>query len=664
MRKCLKYFILSILSAALLFNVTACNKNSGEETVESERKSSRSKKTKKESKDQKTADTQDKELSDIKPLNYLTYAKDGSLYYDKLDGSEASKVFDFNPEGVEVMYVEIGTELTKNQNRLIYIKGKRYELFAGDLCYRDIDKDGNLSDEVLIAKEVNDFAASADGDIILYMCGTEYNSNILYEYDAKSAESTKVANGGYYFRVSDDGKRAVYRNENDILFERNVGEQRDERVDEAMYIYGMVGDLEKYYYIDEGKLYIKEFGKESELIDEHVQDISKVYKNGEIYYEKMEDDSAIVDMENLIVDDMQVKDDEILSKADTLIENMEYPFSDQYASDEEYQKALNIYHANEQLRFDLELVEFRNKYRYNVEDYGGATVKRYALYYYDTEKTRKIGDWVTGSYYPGEYYGYGFPYHINDEEPMILFNEFDHTGSEKFNMSDLFTFDSYDYSLAQAAMLMRHKTKVAVEGEVLELEFPQDALRMIAGATYAKDNKSVYVSKVENAYDYYNAELYKVKLGSSDRIKGEFVAENVSAYEVQTTKNGDVYYETGGEDMDESNLWKNFELLYEGGTLYDISDDERCLHISINRSQDIAALRDVVFIDGKEILLDEESEVYVKFDENNNIIFTKTVGTGLFNDEIYIYDKESGKKLIAEDATLVNIERVAEDYMD
>lgn len=668
MKKHIKYFILSILSAALLMNLVACNKNSGEETVESTGKYSRSKKSKDggETKETEVTD-EEKEIIDIKPLNYLTYVKGGSLYYDKLDGSESTKVFDYNPEEVDSMYIEIWTELSKNQNRLIYIKGAMHQLFAGTLCYRDIDEDGNLSDEIVIAEEVNSFSASADGDVILYLIGTNYSDNILYEYNAKSAKSTEVSERVYYCRISDDGKRAVYVDDDGMMFERNISEQKNEQLDESAYIGSVVGDLEKYYYIDYTDyrtLYLKEFGKKAEVIDKNVISVSEAYKNGEIYYQKLEDESESIDVENLIADDMQEQDAETLSKADSVIEDMEYPSYQQYQSDEEYYAALNIYQANEALRLEVEEVHYRNAYRDDIKEDLKATVSKYALYYYDTKKIHRIGDWVTDYYDKWRHYGYAFPHSINEDEPMIVFSEFDSINSDKLNMSQLFTINDFEYNVAETAMFMKNKTKLAIGNKVVELEFPEDAPKIVENITYSEDNKSIYISKLDNVEGYYDGKLYQAKLDSSDKIKCEFLAENIASYSEKTTKNGDLYYETGNPDANEYNLWKNSKIIYKDASLYDISPDGRYISISVNEDEDIETYRNLVLIDGKEVLLDEESDLYVRFDKNNNIIFTKSLDEETYAEDIYIYDEKAGKRLIAEGATFINIELVAEDFAD
>ena len=234
-------------------------------------------------------------------------------------------------------------------------------------------------------------------------------------------------------------------------------------------------------------------------------------------------------------------------------------------------------------------------------------------------------------------------------------------------MSDIFIIEGYRYNVAETAMLMKHKAKVAVAGEVFELNFPQDAPRMIKSIKYAKDNKSVYISKAEDYDDYSKVKLYHAKLEASDSIDCDFVADNILAYSVDTTKNGDIYYATVKDERGNTSLWKNSELLYDEATIYNISEDGRHVHISLLTSVDSPEntynYRSILLTDGKETILDEEGEVYVRIDKNNNIIFAKftDINTGLQN--IYIYDEVYGKRLIVEGAKLVEIELDEEDFV-
>lgn len=171
------------------------------------------------------------------------------------------------------------------------------------LFYRNISKP--KEDAVKLDSDVIMYCVNDNATVVTYLKGSDY---MLYEYDVKKGEKTKLAEDVDFFYVTDDGKKTVFLTDSGDLYLKAVNKDKEKLASDVDELEYYTKDLSAVYYTKEGALYRKDEGKDKEKLASDVSYVVKGYDSGELYFVKRSpDESTLMDY---VDDDMKRADEE------------------------------------------------------------------------------------------------------------------------------------------------------------------------------------------------------------------------------------------------------------------------------------------------------------------------------------------------------------------
>ena len=474
--------------------------------------------------------------SKAEPLNYLLYEKKGNMYYSALDGSDEillAKNDSGEGWGLAEEYGAL-TTLSEDQKRLFYVEIEEGSMFDNTLYYRDVLKNGALSDARRITQNVSYYRVSANGQMVLTSSYEDERSRL---YDLENDEKIDLGLPTYSCAMSKDGKRVVYSyydSEKDRSFgyELEVGKEPEQIAKSDLYFVHSEEDLSSYYYMANGELYRKSFGKEEQLLVEDVFSVEKMYASGEFYFLRYDDQADGFDVRDFIIDDMAERDvdlEEVLYP--------EYPSREEFATDEEWETAYGEYVKL------LELAEMLNGKSYREELREGFEGKplesvNISLHFYDGKKEHLVAEFLPDD-----------PETIDildnviyfEKEPGALIRagfEFD----DKVKLSELHYYDLS--SLIQSAISHISSLYIADGAQIERVELPP-AVDGLQNDYFhiSKNEKSFYLihntSEQSDEFD-----LYRFQLNGRSVSQGEQMAQKIASDPFKIFSDGKVLYST------------------------------------------------------------------------------------------------------------------------
>lgn len=379
--------------------------------------------------------------------NYSLYIKDGQLYYTDLKKAGKSVQITSNLLGNSGFGDSEAAQIGSAMAYYTYVsQDGKYIFFPDHISYGDnginlymLELGSSKAEPVKIDSDVQQFAVNADATIVTYIRGDDDED--LYQYNIAEDSKDKIGSDVTDYRVSDDGSKIVYVNDEGSIYRKNAGSDREKIVSNAS-IQHIGADLQVVYYLQDGDLYKAVEGSSPAKLAENVYEVLEIYESGEMYY--LVEKTSELPVLDFMIDDMAESDAQMSEPVAPQYPDAPIaPDSWEYDNWEEYEAAYDIYRAEyeaywaEVQRLDAELTLAWEAYNMKmVRDeargylqYENVYLSVYALYYYNGTEAAC----VTDGYY-NDYEDYT-DWAINSA--LITYRAYDLEGVEKIKFSDV-----------------------------------------------------------------------------------------------------------------------------------------------------------------------------------------------------------------------------------
>lgn len=579
---------------------------------------------------------------------YVVYLKNGALYVNTLNGKESLRVTKKLTESGSLYSAAAHVCVSEDGKRIFY--PEKYLDGEFDLYYRsttDTKKEGER-----IAKGISGYTLSADGKMVYYV-----KNSTLYKYDFK--EETEIEDELKGFWYSEDGNKLLYLTEDYDLYQWKGG-KKGEKIAKNIELFHVSEDASTVFYADEERnLYVWKEGLDAEKIDEKVSSFVIGYADGSAYYKK--DTSITKTMADYIQDDYASSDAAIKEPVYPNYNNYEWPQSPQrpwswgYASNEEYQKALEEYEAlyaayteeynkvNEQYHADVDnyntqYTEWsqknrRDNLRKNFASYE-YEITTASLYYFDGEKSVLVAENLSTQAQTGCEYSH--------ENAVYTFYLAKTENLEKISIDEITSLSTVNRQI-QNALNEEIQFAVATKSAFREMEAEN-----VENVEIAPNGKELYyvVSKEEGRT------IYRVSLGGEISEAEEY--DNGVEYVCGIIGDGALAY------------FKDFDSEEDTGTLYIAKEKvAKEVYFDIASTEDgerIYLWRDVkdregtlVYYDGEDLQeIEEDAYAYdYVLTEEGGILYLQDYSAEKREGELHYYLKGKEAKVIDDDVTLI-----------
>lgn len=473
-------------------------------------------------------------FSATKKNNYVLYLKDDEIFYSGLSKAEPWQVTS-KLSADEEEIGSFGHDLSEaihltDDSKKIFFPDKRKENGDGfSLYYKEVDKPDEDAEK--LDSNVYTYAVSDSGKCVTYVTADD----VLYQHDLKDKE--KIASGVTSFIVSDDGKRIAYIDDENRLYYKESGKDKEKIDSDIEYIYNdtafyteALSDLSAVYYKKDNDLYKFEKDNGKEKIASDVYDIINFYKSGEIYYTK-ENETIEKSLMDYVIDDMAEQDDQVRA-----LGYPEYPYSFNYDSEEEYEKAYDEYEKALDEYYEVsDRDELREKLRSETISDSSET-----LYYYDGSEEKKLTDRY-------DYIGA----HGNDKA-LLVFQEVAEIDGKKIKLSEVSTLSEVSVILSEEKSNAIN-TKIAIKDKVTEIE-PE-------GIVYIRFNESEDAVYFTSATDDGIDDLYKMEIsGDTAKTPKLYDSDVYSVFDLTENDSVIYYKDADREEEDDSSILSTFTL--------------------------------------------------------------------------------------------------------
>ena len=465
----------------------------------------------------------------------------------------------------------------------------------------------------LIDKSVKTYVVDEACKYVTYIAGSDktlYQSNL----DKKGKIDTNVSE----FVTSKDGKEIIYLKYSGEIFyyKQNKAKEMVAYNPESFTIVNH--DINSVYFQKNNDLFKIEKGGELKTIASDVLEVVKYYDSGEIYYLKSQ--SEPLKYEDYLEDDMKETDEKMQRP-----QFVPYPSRWDYASDEEYDKALedydDVYSAYEEASSQWTQKANRETIRSEIE-YETFDVGLNTLCYYDGKKEKKLSENTLLVQYSA----------IAQEKPALIFLTADFSKLKKVKISEI------DGIAAMRAKLEQQiadftVTELALEGSTSVIGFAENRDYFIS-----PDAKVVYF--IDDLDDSRNSgNLYEMKIVGKKPREPKFYDSQVLVYPPIVTEDGVFYYKN--YDAIASDVYFNKKLAAEGVLMYSVKFSETLDAFVYLKNWDYTLQYGELEIlqNGKTTTIDDSvglfnfnsagEVVYLKnydFDSNSGELFTYTNG--------------------------------------
>lgn len=234
-----------------------------------------------------------------------------------------------------------------------------------------------------IAKDVTSFQVMPEGDGVVYMS----DGDLCYS-DLK--EEKKIANEADSYRISSDSKKIIYESDGTYylcgLGKNDSPEKIDSDITEWVSEFNEYNDI---YYIKEGNLYNKPYGKDKQKV---ASDVSDAYLIGENVYVITEETKELK-YDDLFIDDISDNAENLVNPDD--IKKPDYDdYEDYDAYSEAYDKYWDEYQAARDAYSAYEDIE-EIKEEFNEDPF---EVSSYTLHRVDGKELKKVDEGLQSSF--------------------------------------------------------------------------------------------------------------------------------------------------------------------------------------------------------------------------------------------------------------------------
>lgn len=314
--------------------------------------------------------------------NYSFYIKDKELFYTDFSKNGIQQVSSSLSGGVsqsslinQSSYLGFYITLSNDGKTMFFVDKISSSDDGANLYYRRANRANQ--EPTKIDSDVMLYWLNDDATVVTYLKGD--GDADLYQYRLKKMEKTKIDSAVDDVRVSADGKKLIYLNEEGGLYLKD-GKKDKEKLDSDVETLACVSaDFSTVYYCKDDALFKKAAGGDRVKLASDISSVLGVYESGEAYYlKKFEETLTLSDY----VDDDFKETDAAMTKPTY----PSYPYSWNYDDRDEYEAAYEAYQqAYEQYQEDSQAYrekETRDRLRTRLADY---TMKQtdYSLCYAD-----------------------------------------------------------------------------------------------------------------------------------------------------------------------------------------------------------------------------------------------------------------------------------------
>ena len=335
--------------------------------------------------------------------NFVMYIKDAEMFVTDLNkGGSAWQVSsqlalggysdseDMASAGAQIKRY---TQISEDGSLIFYPDKIDFDYRGFNLYYRRVNS--SVEEAVKIDSDVRQYSINSSATVVTYIKGDDGR---LYQYSLSGDTKEKIASDVEGFMASEDGEKILYFKSEHSIYVKNADGETQKIASDVSDVEYVSADLTTVYYTRENALYKQVEGEDRVKIASDIYRIVALYESGEVYYIK--NTSEEVSLMDYVSDDMKASDAAMTEPVRP--ESPEYPYSWNYDTYEEYEKAYAEYEkayaeyekalqAYDAAREAYWAKEDRDRMRNDLED---RTVQKssYSLCFFDGEKEVVITD--------------------------------------------------------------------------------------------------------------------------------------------------------------------------------------------------------------------------------------------------------------------------------
>lgn len=437
------------------------------------------------------------------------------------------------------------------------------------------------------------------------------------------------------FKVTNDGKKIVYLNNDGGLYIQSAGKDKEKIDSEVIAISYIDDNFKTIYYTKENALYKKVEGKDKEQIASDIDLVLKIYQSGEALYIKSDN------TEHKLID--FVEDD--MKDIDSAIKEPVAPKSPSYwdyISDEEYLEAREQYETgyDEYLKAKetYNKKQARDKLRTSLSE-KSITIFSNILCYYNGEKEKELTDTL----------GSGISYYIAENHPAVIFSAYSPSEIKKAKLSELKTVLEVE-DMVNKALYSASEKYIAVKDSVTVIE-----QKNVNKIFIDSEGKTVYFFDKNDKKSDDIGDVYRVSISDNKPQKPELYDSDVYIYSLNLLENGKaVYFKDVKNNKGELYIDKeriDYDVYLYHYT-YHADSDTFVYMVDWNDDKDYGTLKN--FKNSKSVKIADDVHTYA-ITPNGEILYLCDYSSKYNHGELYIYKNNKAVKIDDEVTYIVPI---------
>ena len=567
--------------------------------------------------------------------NYALYIKDGEINYTKFSKDSSMEITNrldnnknYSDSGMHNLASSLSPYVVLCSDGKTMFYPDRIEDGGFSLYYRNISK--TSEEPTRVDTNISRYYVTDKGDQVFYL-----KDGSLYQNDLK--DKTRIASDVSNFALSADGKKVLYRDDDDNLYIWNGSADKNKIASGIDSLSKYNDDLSVIYYMKEEALYKYENG-ENQKIASDIYRLVRIYNSGEAYYVKSDDEE--INLMDYVDDDKAASDASMAQPTSPSRPSAPRSYSSYYYSSyEEYQSIYNQYLADmdaynaayEKYQADRDEYYAKQNRDYIRESLTAATISHttYTLYYYDGSEATKVSDSIASSSYSAS----------ATERAVIAISVYAPSEVGKIRLSEIESV--YDVREKVNSALFSNKEYNILVGSNLT-SFDQNA---IYSFRISADGSTVlFLDDVSN--DETEADLYKTTIKGDEAEKPSLYDTDVSTTRYGFLSNGSLYYFKDVKDnegelyIDKSSIDIDVYCSNVNDTYY---KDDKMLFYYVDYNSDRGGTLKMYKGSSSSKVADDVIDFIVV--NGDNILYLYDFSTKRFTGTMYLHDGKTATKI-------------------
>lgn len=462
----------------------------------------------------------------------IMYLVDEEIWFDYLDEDKdpweitenlLGSLDYLDKEDVYWIGSDLGYAITITKDNKVFYPDRVTESGAS-LYYRDLKNPEK--EPVKIDSEVWAYSVNDAGNLVTYVKGDD---DTLYQHNLEEKDKLATEIRDYY--ITEDGKKVAWITAEGDVYIKVGDEDKEKLASDINYIEYFSDDLTTLYYVKENSLYFQKYGEDRVKVASDYNYLVSVYPSGEVYYVK--GDTTEVPLSDYVTDSMYSADASFVEPEypEYPTMDMDYPWSWDFETYEEYEAAIEAYNARyDELMdaYDRAVDEYWDDYDLYMEkldrdyireelEYTTIELYDYSLYYYNGEESKEICSNVAYEDY--------FSYYGASDAAVIMFGVFSSSEVKKVDVADVYDIWEVE-SLVYEALYGEYEYKIAVKDSVTDLDLDMDKVSRFR--INPNGTTIYYLDDMTSDWEY--GDLYTIKIGKDGPEAPELYDSDVSYY--------------------------------------------------------------------------------------------------------------------------------------